>query len=134
MILLSGSSYAQFLTVLVVFILVLGATAAVTKWIAGYQRAQGRNGNIEVLETSRIANNKYIQIVRIGGKRVAIAVGRDEVTKLCELDADELKECGSVSATASFRELLAQAKQKSAEDGEPEEQTQQIECASTDTE
>lgn len=122
MILLSGSSYAQFLTVLVIFVLVLGATAWVTKWIAGYQRTQGRNGNIEVLETSRIANNKYIQIVRIGGKRVAIAVGRDEVTKLCELDADELMECGS-AAGISFREQLAQAKRKSAEDDRPDEQT-----------
>jgi len=116
MILLSGSSYAQFLTVLVVFVLVLGATAAVTRWIAGYQKTQGKNGNIEVLETSRIANNKYIQIVRIGDKRIAFAVGRDEVTKLCELSEEELQEREPGQTAVSFRELLDLAKRKDMKD------------------
>ncbi len=41
-VLLAGKtdSYAQFITVLAVFVLVLAVTAAVTKWIAGYQKQQ----------------------------------------------------------------------------------------------
>lgn len=68
MIILTGKtdSYAQFITVLLIFVAVLAVTALVTKWIAGYQKQQGAAGNIEVLETVRIANNKYIQLVRIG--------------------------------------------------------------------
>ena len=34
----SSGSYAQFIAVLVVFVLVLGVTALTTKWIAGYQK------------------------------------------------------------------------------------------------
>ena len=59
-----AGSYAQFITVLLVFVLVLGITALTTRWIAGYQKQQNQNNNVEVIETSRIANNKYIQIVR----------------------------------------------------------------------
>ena len=68
MIILTGKadSYAQFITVLFIFVAVLAVTALVTKWIAGYQKQQGAAGNIEVRETVRIANNKYIQLVRIG--------------------------------------------------------------------
>ena len=74
MIILTGKtdSYAQFITVLLIFVAVLAVTALVTKWIAGYQKQQGAAGNIEVLETGRIANNKYIQLVRIGESYFAI--------------------------------------------------------------
>ena len=59
MIILTGKadSYAQFITVLFIFVAVLAVTALVTKWIAGYQKQQGAAGNIEVRETVRIANN-----------------------------------------------------------------------------
>lgn len=40
MIILTGKtdSYAQFITVLLIFVAVLAVTALVTKWIAGYQK------------------------------------------------------------------------------------------------
>ena len=79
MVLLTGGSsgYAQFITVLLLFVVVLGITAAVTKWMANYQKQQSANENIEVIETTRIANNKYIQIIRAGGRYMVIAVCKD---------------------------------------------------------
>lgn len=80
MIILTGKadSYAQFITVLFIFVAVLAVTALVTKWIAGYQKQQGAAGNIEVRETVRIANNKYIQLVQGSVSLIfAIAVCKD---------------------------------------------------------
>lgn len=117
-ILLAGGtdSYAQFITVLVVFVLVLGVTALVTRWIANYQKQQNVNVNVEVMETTRIAANKYIQIVRIGEIYVAIAVCKDTVTQLCEIPGEQLKKCksgqGSILRSAGFKELLDRAAQK----------------------
>lgn len=115
-ILLAGGtdSYAQFITVLVVFVLVLGVTALVTKWIAGYQKQQSVNVNIEVIETTRISNTKYIQIVRLGVKYVAIAVCKDTVTQLCEIPAEQLNlakhgKNGSLQPL-SFKELFDKAR------------------------
>ena len=54
--------YAQFITVLLMFVIVLGVTALTTKWIANYQKQQSVNENVQVIETTRIANNKFIQI------------------------------------------------------------------------
>lgn len=73
-------SYAQFITVLLIFVAVLGVTAWVTKWIANYQKQQSVNENVQVIETTRIANNKYIQIIRVGEKYIVIAVCKDTVT------------------------------------------------------
>ncbi len=97
--------YAQFITVLLIFVAVLGVTAWVTRWIANYQKQQSVNENIQVIETTRIANNKYIQIIRAGGKYMVIAVCKDTVTMLGEIPGESLKE-GSPAQNLSFKELL----------------------------
>ena len=105
------SSYAQFITVLLIFVAVLGVTAWTTKWIANYQKQQNENGNIEVVETTRIANNKYIQIIRAGEKYMVIAVCKDTVTMLGEIPEEQLKSGNSVQKF-SFRELFEKAVMK----------------------
>lgn len=104
----SSGSYAQFVAVLVVFVLVLGITALTTKWIAGYQKQQTAGSNIEVVETSRIANNKFVQIVRVGEKYIAIAVCKETVTLLGEVPSEQLK-MRSLSKKKDFRTLLENA-------------------------
>ena len=81
----SMNSYLQFMTVLVLFVFVLGITWFVTKWIGGYQKTMSRNVNIEVVETFHLANNKYIQIIRVGKKYLAVSIGKDSFTMLTEV-------------------------------------------------
>ena len=113
MALLTGTpgSYAQFITVLLIFVVVLGITAVVTRWLASYQKQQSVNENIEVLETTRIATNKYIQIVRAGEKYMVIAVCKDTVTMLGEIPEDSLKATRPVQ-NFGFKELLDKAMNK----------------------
>ena len=74
-------SYIQFITVLILFVLILAVTYFVTRWIAKIQKDNIGVGNLEVVETCRITQNKFIQIVRTGEKYLVIAVGKDEVSK-----------------------------------------------------
>ena len=83
-------SAAQFITVLFLFVIVLIITAVTTRWIAGYQKQQNLNSNIEVIDTQRVANGKYIQIVRVGEKYIAIAVCKDTVAMLTEVQKEQL--------------------------------------------
>ena len=87
-----------------------------TKWIAGYQKQQGAASNIEVRETVRIANNKYIQLVRVGETYFAIAVCKDTVTTLGEIPAEQLKDMTTLENTSGFRELLERAAKKENEE------------------
>lgn len=105
-ILLTAGSYAQFITVLVIFVLVLGVTAWVTKWMADYQKQMGAGSNIEVIETARIANNKYIQLVRVGETYKVIAICKDTVTMLGEVSAEQLKFQHDTQNKISFKELF----------------------------
>ena len=70
-------SYVQFVTVLLLFVFVLAVTAFVTKWIGGYQKGRSAGANMELMEALRLSNNKYVQIVRIGRKYLAVAVCKD---------------------------------------------------------
>ncbi|MBO5335995.1 MAG: flagellar biosynthetic protein FliO [Lachnospiraceae bacterium] len=113
-ILLTGKvdSYAQLITVLVVFVLVLGVTAVVTKWLAGYQKQQSANCNIEVLETTRISNNKYIQIVRVGETYMVIANCKDTVTMLGEVPMEQLRDRRCLQENLGFKFFLERTLKK----------------------
>lgn len=116
-------SAAQFITVLILFVIVLAITAFTTRWIAGYQKQQNLNSNIEVIDTQRIANGKYIQIIRLGEKYIAVAVCKDTVTMLTEVHQEQLlsKETGSVNV-AGFSELFEKVKKiNSGKNQEPKE-------------
>lgn len=104
---------AQFITVLVLFVIVLWVTWAVTKWTAGYQKGKGSGGNIEMLESFRIASDKYVQIIRVADKYLAVAVGKDTVTFLTELDESALiLKDDTVSAKMNFQEILEKVREK----------------------
>lgn len=103
--------YLQFITVLIIFVLVLAVTAFTTRWIANYQKQQNKGANIEVLETTRIANNKYIQLVRIGGGIFAVAVCKDSVTLLGEIPGDQIKE-GATDTGFQFKDFLDRSLKK----------------------
>ena len=84
------NSVVQFLTVLIMFLFVLGITYFTTRYIAKIQKGQMTNKNMELIDTLRISNNKYLQIVRVGGKYYCMAVCKDSVTMLGELQKEEL--------------------------------------------
>lgn len=102
---------AQFITIVIIFLLVLGLTYATTKWIANYQKVKNVNQNVEIIEVSKIAANKYIEIVRCGEKYLAVAICKDTVTMLCELSKEQiLLNEKKDSENKGFREILEKAK------------------------
>nr|MBP3598251.1 flagellar biosynthetic protein FliO [Eubacterium sp.] len=97
----------QLLAALFVFVLVLVATYYVTKWIAKTGALQPYTRNIQVIETYKVAPNKYIQLIRIGEKYYSIGVTKDNITFLSEveetqLNLDPIKETVPVD---SFKEV-----------------------------
>lgn len=100
----------QFVSILVIFVLVLGLTYYVTKWIANYQKDVSYGKNIRVIETSKISATKYIQIVKIGNRYVAIAVSKDQITNLGDVDFDELVLDGDDNSSVGFKEIFEKIK------------------------
>ncbi|MCQ2542538.1 MAG: flagellar biosynthetic protein FliO [Lachnospiraceae bacterium] len=107
----SQGSFIQLLTVIVLFIIVLALCAFTTKFVAGFQKNKMLSGNIKVLETYRITNNKYIQIIKIGDKIFAVGIGKDSVNMLCELNEDTIIfDENASSGSFDFKTILDKAK------------------------
>ena len=109
MILTAGGydSFLDLITVLLIFVFVIAITLFTTKYVANYQKVQNAGKNIEVLETYRISQSKYIQIVKIGAKYVAIAVSKDTVTLLSALEETDISINDMVNEGKSFKDILA---------------------------
>ena len=109
-------SYVQFITVLIIFLFVLAITYVVTRWIANFQKTQTIGKNIEVVETQRISSTKYIQIVKIAERYYAIAVCKDTVTMLAEVNGEEIKPCiNEQNASLDFKSVWEKVKNSSHE-------------------
>ena len=119
MILLSSAlgSFIQLLGVLIIFLFVLAITYFTTKWIGNYQK------NLQIVESIRVGNNKFIAIVKAGEVYLVVAVGKDDVTLLTQLTEDQLSEVPDLSAIQNkfpmdgkaaqenFREVLNRVKE-----------------------
>ena len=69
-----------------------------------------------VLETIRIANGKFLQLVKAGEQYFVIAVGKDEVTKIAELTEDQLSVQTSddmKNSQENFQEIFSRLKDHS---------------------
>lgn len=105
-------SIVQFLTVLIIFVIVLGATWLTTRFVAGFQKGKMQGSNFEVIDSFRISQNKYMELIRIGNRYLAIAVCKDTVTVLTELSEDEVirLEGSPADASMQFEKFFKKAK------------------------
>lgn len=105
-------SVAQLLTVILLFVVVLGATWLTTRYVAGVQKGKMKGSNFEVIDTFRLTQNKYVQILRIGKKYTAVAICKDTVTVLRELDESEIvfHDSDLSKKAVSFEDIFNKAK------------------------
>ena len=105
-------SVAQLLTVILLFVVVLGATWLTTRYVAGVQKGKMKGSNFEVIDTFRLTQNKYVQILRIGKKYMAVAICKDTVTVLRELDESEIvfHDSDLSKQAVSFEDIFNKAK------------------------
>ena len=114
----SVQSIVELVSLILVFLIVLVVCYFTTRFVAGKQIAQKKAGNFEVIETYAIAQNKYLQLVRMGSKYVVISVAKDTISFITELEESEIcKIQKNMSMTGkSFKEVLSGFSKKT--DGE----------------
>jgi flagellar protein FliO/FliZ len=86
----SKDNLLQFLGVSILFIFILVITYFTTKFIGGYKMGVDKNSNFKVLETHKITQNKYLQLVQIGKRFFIIAIGKDEIRLISELNEEDI--------------------------------------------
>ena len=85
-----------------------------------------KNSNFTVLETFRLTQNKYLQLIQIGKKYIVLAVGKDSVTFLTELSEEDItfhfEQNGS---NVNFAEILKKIKKDESGQEDKQEEIQE---------
>lgn len=106
-------SCLELVGVVAAFILVIIFAYFATQWVAKSTVVQNKNKNIKVVETHRINQNKYVQILKIGNKFIAIGVGKDEVNFLSEIPEESIQwEEQEWKPMPNFKEVLEKMNEK----------------------
>lgn len=103
-----GSNILQLLATVIIFLVVLAATYYATKWIARSGAIQPHTKNIQVIETFKIAPNKYVQIIKLGSKYYSIGVTKENITFLALLEEEQLdlQEKEEMLQNVSFKDVM----------------------------
>ena len=111
-------AFVQLITLVLIFALVLGLTYFVTRFVGNYQKNKLTGTNISVIETIRISSSKYIQLIQIGSRYFAIAVCKDTVTLIGEIEQNDLVLTDNTTQvqSESFKTILDKFKKDKPED------------------
>ncbi len=109
-------SFINLFGVLIIFLFILAAAYYTSKWIGNAKFLQQNNKNIQVIETFRLNQSKYIQIVKIGSKYVALGISKEHIDVLTELTEDEINlsitEQNKMDINMDFKDVLAKITKK----------------------
>ena len=83
-------SVVQFLTTLIIFVFIVVICVLTTKFIGNFNKQQYSGKSVKVVETIRVTNNKFIQLLAIGEVYLVIAVCKDQISVLSQLTKEEL--------------------------------------------
>lgn len=123
-------SIIRLISAVAVFIFVLAATYLTTKFIGNYQKNTMHGNNFDVIETYRITNSKYLQLIRVGTEYVVIAVCKDTVTMICKVTKEQIdipkmdtkdKSGNSLTAFSEMFEQMKNLKQGESKDEQDED-------------
>ena len=86
----SYDSILQLVGLVFLLIIILVAAYYTSKFIGGIKLGQMKKSNFQVIDSYRVTPNKVLQIVKIGNKYVVVAIGKDNINFITELDESEV--------------------------------------------
>ena len=107
---MADNSVIQLLTVTLIFVAVLAVTYFTTRFIGSYQKKHVSRGNIKIIEGTRISNSKVLEIVKAGDKCFLIAICKDTVTLIGEVNEDTLEKEEVKNTGESFGSVFSRFK------------------------
>ncbi len=107
----SGHSFWQLAGLLLALIIILVAAYYTSRLVGGVKLGQLQKSNFQVIDSYRITSNKMLQIVKIGNKYIVIAVGKEEISYITELEeAQVLRKEFRPGEKQSFKQILDKLK------------------------
>lgn len=102
------TSVLKLIGLIILCILIIAASYFTTKFVGQRQLKGSAKSNFRNIDIYRISTNKYLQIVEIGEKYFCIAVSKDNITLIAELDKEDIKNFPPAPGEKSFKECMSE--------------------------
>ncbi|HWT27242.1 MAG TPA: flagellar biosynthetic protein FliO [Mobilitalea sp.] len=86
----TSDNFMELIGLVFLLIIILAAAYYTTRFVGGVKMGQLKNSNFQVIDTYRIGPNKMMQIVKVGNKYILVAIGKDSVNFITELEESEV--------------------------------------------
>jgi flagellar protein FliO/FliZ len=102
-----SGGFWQLIGLVFLLIIILIAAYYTSRYIAGLKMGQLKKSNFQVIDSYRISATKVLQIIKVGNRYLLLAIGKDTISLLTELDEAEvmLREFPQVERL-SFKQIL----------------------------
>lgn len=87
--------------------IIIAASYFTTRFVGKRQAGITGESNFKSLDIYRINQNKYLQLIQIGTRYFVIAVGKDTVNVLTELNKEDIVYWRDESQKVSFKDIMA---------------------------
>ena len=101
-------SILKLIGLIILCILIIVASYYTTKFVGKRQMTGSSKSNFRSLDVFRISTNKYLQIIEIGERYFCIAVAKDNITVVGELNKEDIKNFPPVPTEKSFKETMSE--------------------------
>ena len=106
--------------------IIIAASYYTTRFVGKRQAGMGGESNFKSLDIYRINQNKYLQLIAVGSRYFVIAVSKDNVQLIAELNEEDITYWRS-DKKVSFKDIMSKVvpgrKDESEEDAETAENT-----------
>lgn len=102
----TGNNFLELLGLLILLVIILVATYYTTRFIGGIKMGQIKNSNFKVIDTYKISQTKYLQIIQVGNKLILIAINKDNISFLTELEENDIKLNSNSNENINFKQIL----------------------------
>ncbi len=125
-------SVLKLIGLIILCVIIIAASYFTTRFVGKRQSGTGGESNFKSLDVYRINQNKYLQLIAVGTRFFVIAVSKDNVQLIAELEEDDITYWRS-EKKVSFKDIMSKVvpgrKEKSEEDEEQAENTEDEEEA-----
>lgn len=86
----ASGSFWQLVGLVFLLIIILVAAYYTSRFVANLKIGQLKKSNFMVIDSYRISTTKALQIVKVGNRYLLLAIGKDSINLLTELDETEV--------------------------------------------
>lgn len=97
----------EIVAMLVVFSIILFAAYLVSKYFGKFSLGLRENSNIKIIETFRLSQDKYLQIIEVSDKYLLLGITKNNINLIKELEKEEISKANVIKKEqGSFGEFF----------------------------